>query len=481
MKPLRIAIDVSPDYLLTVSEIRYVFETFLMTAGASIHFVRPKETSDIYFGSQDNSSLFQIRPNNLLRRNNIRQPKYHKIEDGICYFFFGSLPSSTQIVEKSKKCIVYNDIVLTSFYLLACLEEENLTRNKFGFHDLCQSYRWQNKLLHTPIVNQYVDLIKDSLQNQHEFLPIWKDNKVCSFALTHDVDYPEMVPWVESLRYLLRYKGTFRKSLEILMGRESFWKFDEWLNVEDKYDVNSAFYFCGFKGNLLKYFLKSPDPFYDVSTGKYLQLLMSLKKAGREIGMHSSYLAYLSRDNLQHEKNAVEEALGKEIYGNRHHYWHLNQDNPTETMKIHKEIGLFYDTSMSFEKHSGFRQGICTPFYLYCIEDQDIVPLLQLPPTLMDDHLFGHADNHSFARYQDHITSLIAVIRRHNGLFMADFHVRVLNETFFPCWKDAAEFLLQKITDDHCYQDTPFAIAKYWEERLTLLRKLSIYEECAAN
>ena len=51
MKPVRIIIEKNPEASLTVSEIKYTFQTLLTIAGLPYHFLRDqKERADIYYG-----------------------------------------------------------------------------------------------------------------------------------------------------------------------------------------------------------------------------------------------------------------------------------------------------------------------------------------------------------------------------------------------------------------------------------------------
>ena len=112
-------------------------------------------------------------------------------------------------------------------------------------------------------------------------------------------------------------------------------------------------------------------------TSKHLALrilLNDLSQNGFEVGLHSSYLAYHSLDRFRAEKARVEETLGKTIYGNRHHYIHLNPNDPSETALMQHQIGLLYDSSICFLKRSGFRRGICSPFHLYDSKGHRPVP-----------------------------------------------------------------------------------------------------------
>jgi hypothetical protein len=317
-------------------------------------------------------------------------------------------------------------------------------------------------------VNHYAEILRVAFCRSHDPMPLWPGNKKYAVALSHDVDYPEMIRWIECLRYIGTYRGRSRLSrvIDILKGRESFWRFEDWMKLEKHYGMKSAIYFCGFKGNLFRYFLKAPDPFYDIRKSKYQCLFRSLVESGFEVGLHNSYWAYRNKDQMRREKERVEATLGRPVSGNRHHYWHMDPDRPSETAKIHHQIGLLYDTSICFGLRAGFRFGICSPFHLYDPVDKQAIPVLQIPTCLMDDHFFKYFKLSYFDSPRCEADALIESSRKHGGVFLADYHIRVFNSTFFPGWVESYKYLLNRITEtSDYYSDTPIQIARHWTQR----------------
>ncbi|MDH4220066.1 MAG: hypothetical protein OEW23_14995 [Candidatus Aminicenantes bacterium] len=343
---------------------------------------------------------------------------------------------------------------------------------------------YREKVLHNPIVNQYATILRDLFRASHNPIPVWPSNKKYAAALSHDVDYPEMIRSIEALRYLGKYKlsATFTKVVDILTGKENFWKFEDWVRLENSYGLKSAMYFCGVKGSLWRYFLRAPDPFYDVRQDQFKRVLDYLVQNGFEVGMHSSYFAYQSSEKFFKEKKTVEESFHGSIFGNRHHYWHMNPHNLLETAAMHDEIGLFYDCSICFAKRSGFRFGICSPFHLYDPMRRRHVRALELPTSLMDDHLFKYFGVSYFSKPQFEIDALINSAKEHGGLFFVDYHVRGSNNTFYPKWVESYEYILRKISEDSdFYSDTPLNIAKWWREREEEILRESKDECCGVN
>lgn len=487
MRPVRIFIDRIEESFLRINEIKYTFQTLLNIVGLPCHFIQAKEddSGDIYYGKYCSGGYKLFIKMADIKKESIRTPIKAVTENDFVFLLFdGGQGEGKIVVQNGSNVSIRNDIILSSFYLLSGWQEKFIRRDRKDRHFVRESFLYQERLIHNPIINHYATIFRDLFADSHHPVTLWPSNKKYAVALSHDVDYPEMIRWIEVLRYLGKYKmgSKLTKITDILMGKESFWRFEDWIQLEKSYGFRSAIYFCGLKGNLFRYLFKAPDPFYDVREDKFKKVLKLLIQDGFEVGLHSSYFAYQSIDRFKDEKNKVEEALGQSVWGNRHHYMHMNPDNPSETALMHHEIGLLYDTSMCFLQRAGFRLGICSPFHLYDPISQQTVPTLQLPTSLMDDHLFGRMKFSYFDHLQFEIEGLLHSIKKYGGVFVVDYHIRVFNSTFFPKWADSYEYILKRITEtDDFYSDTPLNIAKYWEEREVKLLKESKDETCGLN
>lgn len=470
MKPVRIIIEKISEGSLLISEIKYTFRTLLSIAGLPFHFIEDeKECADINYGRTclGEGDLF-IEMADIKRENIGRPIKVVKEHNHIFLLFTNRQRGDNLFIKNNKNTCIWNDIILSSFYLLSGWEERFMHRDRYDRPVVQESFLYREKVLHDPIVNQYSTLLRDLFRASHNPIPLWPSNKKYAVALSHDVDYPEMIRWIEGLKYLGKYKWSAKlaKVIDIINGKENFWKFEDWVKLENRYGLKSAMYFCGLKGSLLRYFLKAPDPFYDVRQKQFKRVFNYLVQNGFEVGMHSSYLAYQSIDRFLEEKKTIEENLREPIFGNRHHYWHMNPDNLSETAVMHEEIGLLYDSSICFAKRSGFRFGICSPFHLYDPIRHRAIRSLELPTSLMDDHLFKYFGLSYFSKPQFEIDALINSVKEHAGVFFVDYHVRGFNETFYPKWVESYEYILNKINEDSdFYSDTPLNIAKFWKNR----------------
>jgi len=483
MKPVRVRIDGEGKSSLDLQAIKYVFRTILTLAGLPWCF-SGKDSSDqidIYYGrsapAKRSCRLFIQLDEIDIRR--IDEPSRVIEENGDIYFLFrGNTRNEDIVVHGENEIRLNNDIIISSYYLLTGAQEKQIRRDEKGNHDITNSYYYRSKTLHRAIVDRYAKLIR-SIFVSHDPQPRWPGGAKHALALTHDVDYPEMIKWIEVVRFIIKHKlkASPGSIIDILNGSNNFWKFSDWMKLEERYGFKSAFYFCAIAGSLAGYYFKSPDPFYNIASDKFRELFSSLHDNGFEIGMHASFLAHRSAPGFKDEKDKLESAVGGVIKGNRHHYWRMNHDRPYETARIHDATGLIYDCSICFERRAGFRYGISAPFHLYDPEAGAPVKSLQIPTVLMDDHLFGYSHLSYIGGWRDELEALLKETRDVGGVFVADYHVRVLNDTFFPGWGNSYRYLLDAVAaNSDCYVDTPANIASNWIDFEKRIRSVSMDE-----
>lgn len=453
----------------------------MTTAGLPVHFVPPgtRDRVDIaYSRTDDPRSAIWIRMDDRDRaETRIRVGR----EEGLPLLEFGpTRPGGPRIVREEGRVRIDNDLIRTGGHFLSGEHDRAVPLGPRDCRMVEESLAYREKILHRPILDLYALFLGELLAERYQRLLLWPPGKSHGVALSHDVDYPEMVRWIEIPRYLVREKGRARPGVigDILTGRNNFWRFEEWAELEAEAGFRSAHYLCGRRGSLPGYLLSKPDPFYDVGTSKFRTALGDLVAKGFEIGVHLSYDAYLSTEAMKEEVGRVAKASGSTVLGGRHHCWRVNPDNPAQTAARHDRAGLLYDTSICYEQRAGFRYASCHPFRFFSPETGTEVPTVQLPTCLMDDHLFGYAGLGYQAGPEAEIEALLASVREVGGIFLADYHLRVLNQTFFPGWADTYRYLLARVAaDSEAFSDTPANLARRWVEFRTRLADWEIDED----
>jgi hypothetical protein len=208
MKPVRIIIEEIPDGSLAVSEIKYAFQTLLSIAGLPYHFIKDqKGGADIYYGKAclgDYGLFIEMAD---VKKENIANPiKVVNENNDVFLLFSGKQRQDHLVIQKNNNTWIWNDIILSSFYLLSGWGDRFLHRDKHDRPAVQESFLYRERVLHDPIVNQYSTLLRNLFRASHHPIPIWPSNKKYGVALSHDVDYPEMIRWIELLRYLGQYK-----------------------------------------------------------------------------------------------------------------------------------------------------------------------------------------------------------------------------------------------------------------------------------
>jgi len=181
-----------------------------------------------------------------------------------------------------------------------------------------------------------------------------------ALCLTHDVDRPYKT--FHSVAYALRDRDPAHLR-SLLPTTNTFWTFEEIMDLEADLGVRSAFYFLNeqrlFRDRPPREWI-SKDSWrlfggrYDVDDKRIVDLIAELDAGGWEIGLHGSYESPTDRRRLAAEKRTLDRILGKPIQGGRQHY--LNLSIP-ETWEHHREIGLDYDCSLGSSDRYGFDHG----------------------------------------------------------------------------------------------------------------------------
>lgn len=366
-------------------------------------------------------------------------------------------------------CLVCErDIIFDLFWLITGQEEHFWPKNKYGFFNLETSVYRREQIfplaLASSISISFEKLLKElSYVNP---LPRWPNGKQAAACIGHDVDYPEIIRWIEPLRVLIRQgmKG-ISVAGAILTGKRNHWHFKSWVHLEKSLHVQSAFYFVARQGSLLKYLCGTPDPFYDIHTKAFKELFKYLKQEGFEIGLHACYQAFESLDRMKASKQSLEEASRQKIYGIRHHFWHLNPDAPESTLLMHEKISIKYDSSLFHERYIGWRRGLNWPFFPFHQKERRELKTLQIPTALMDDQLFGHQKYNPGNRL-DILKTLINKTAEYGGCLFIDVHNYVFDELLYPDWCRTYRWLLDLlISRSDFWIDTPARIAEHWNQR----------------
>lgn len=436
-RPLRVAIDrtLAP----SVSEVSYALRTLLRTAGyaSELRWSDDAAESDVYYGNEPSPRAAVRIPavGWSFASASVREPSATERVGRARYLVFDG-EAAVAARHGESDLHFARDIVFAAFWFLTGAREATYPRDQRDNLSLDASVIVRDDLLSDPLVSRYATALREhfSALGIASLRPAWASNgHLAAFSFTHDVDYPQIIRWIEVPRLLAsRGIGGISSAIGVATGANHFWTFDEWVQFERCHGARPTFYFMARQGSLLQYALGTPDDFYDVRTPAFQRLFGELKDAGCEIGLHASYLAHTSAEMLRTERERIEVAAGVRVSGNRHHYWHLDPADPNETLRRHEQAGLRYDSSLGLEFYPGFRRGICHPFRVFHPGERRELRVVQLPPAWMDDHYDRRLVRNGIADPDASAKAILDAARATGGIAIVDYHSRGMNADFYP-------------------------------------------------
>jgi hypothetical protein len=473
-RPLRVALDAA--VASSRAEVVYVVTTLLEIAGYSAHFVWAPDAAsandigdiDIYYGPRDTVAARLAIPSVPWALNTApeREAIGVRASGELDLLLF---PGERDAVASDNR--LERDIVFASYWLLTGAREPMWPRSRRDDLRSDTSVLVKDALLARAPVSRYAMYIRRVFESLGRPALRWPWEAAApgvAFSFTHDVDYPQIIRWIEVPRTLLHLKA--RQAWGVARRSQHFWKFQDWVKLARKYGARPTFYFMARQGSLLKFLRGTPDALYDVRDVAFRELFAELRDAGCEIGLHASYWSFRSAELIRLERDHLAAVAQVKVSGNRHHYWHLDPDDPNETLRRHELAGFDYDSSLGLEYYPGWRRGVCHPFRPYHAGERRFIDTVQVPPTWMDDHFLRRrqvnriADPHVAAR------ALLGTARALGGTCVVDYHARGMNTDFFPRYGRWLTYFAEREfgNDVHCL--TGLELATAYRERERVLR-----------
>lgn len=490
MHTLRLAVDPSLEKHYA-PEMAWAWRYLLTGAGYAWHVCKLDEPSDIAYVADPQRApyarlVIQATPRLWARRSAPRLAGVAAIDGFAHPLYHGERADERLIVGEQGRLIIARDIVFDVFWLLTGQEEAHVPKNRHGYVDLTGTPYLRDNVLRQGLASGIGARFEHLLGELGipPGVPRWPHSKRAAAAISHDVDYPEVVRWLEPLRVLLRQgvRG-LPAALDVMTGKRHHWQFDSWLALERDLGAQSVFYFVARQGSLREYALGTPDSFYDIRAPHFRALFRTLIDAGCEIGLHSSYRAYASIEQFEREKRLLEEVTGVPIVGNRHHYWHLDPVNPEATLAIHEQLGFSYDTSLAHDRYVGWRRGSCWPFLPFSQQERRELRTLQLPTGWMDSQLFLQRDANP-GEPDEVLRALADQTAAQGGLLLVNVHDYVFDDVLFPGWSATLRRLWEYLrARSDFWMAAPAEIAAHWHARYRRLLASSVglgVERCIA-
>jgi hypothetical protein len=317
---------------------------------------------------------FYIKPHRLLHCKALIQPNIQPVWfNGGKYFFESSSDSDLPF-----------DPLAASFYLVTRYEEYlDTKRDKYNRYPAEESILSKYGLLKKPVVNIWARLMAGKLLERFPAL-VFPEAKF-KFLSTIDIDNA----WAFLHKGFVRSLGALGKALTEGNFAEAKNRLQVWAGIKkDPYDTYHYMdeIFRGNENMVMFFFLLGDYKRFDKNVSwknKHLQKLIRDITAKYSAGIHPSYSSgkKKGKKKLATEINRLMKITGREVFHSRQHFLRLKFP---QTYRRLIRAGILEDYSMGYPSHTGFRAGICTPYYFYDLEREAETPLKIIPFQVMD-------------------------------------------------------------------------------------------------
>ncbi len=252
---------------------------------------------------------------------------------------------------------------------------------------------------------------------ENGFRPAYPNGKKFAVCLSHDVDLlynrnDKKQNLLYGLYFLLKGRATkssyYFKSL-FKSQRNPIWKLERLLEIEQKFNAKSTFYFLS---------LKPGERDFNYHLSEIQDLFKLVLDSNCEIGLHGGHEAFCSLDKILQEKKHLKDNTGIEFSGYRNHY--LRFITP-QTWQHLASANFDYDTTFGYADCTGFRNGMCYPFYPINPNSGEKIPILELPLHIMDAS-FANYMRMDWKKARTVIFNIIDEVKSINGVVSILWH-----------------------------------------------------------
>ncbi|UPT77640.1 polysaccharide deacetylase family protein [Sulfurovum sp. XGS-02] len=326
------------------------------------------------------------------------------------------------------------DIFASSFFMLTRWEEYvNKNRDVHDRFPANESLAFKNGFLDRPVVNEYLEMLKNMLFSLDTNLKF----KIYNYKLllTHDVDsilkYPNFTSGIKEITGDFIKRRNIQLAIDNLVlkikttlkiKKDPFDTFDYLMDISEKIGGKSYFFFMG--NGVTKF-----DNMYKSDDGFVQSLVKKIKQRGHHIGIHPTYSAYNDFEQFKKEKQELQKKLDTEITFGREHY--LRFEVPT-TWQIWEDNGMEWDSTLSYPDKEGFRCGVCYAYSVFNVLTRKQLNLKERPLIVMDGSFSTYQPNIKPSDMENKITYLMQKVKKYNGEFVFLWHNSSFN---IPQWK----------------------------------------------
>ncbi len=332
------------------------------------------------------------------------------------------------------------DVFAACFYFLTRYEEYLPHKaDQHNRYEPTESIAYKNGFLHIPVVNHWVEMLKNSLLQT--FPSLHFPEKKFRFISTIDIDNA----------YAYKEKGFVRNSAALARDILKLKFHQVWQRLKvlsgvekDPYDTYDSFQFLhnSFGIRPLYFFLLADYGPKDKNvwhgSAAFQHLIKSLADVA-DVGIHPSYKSNTQPELIGKEIQRLASYTKQEITRSRQHFLVLHFP---ETYKRIMQHGIKADYSLGFPSVCGFRAGTCSPYPFYNLDSEQACDLLIYPISVMDATLHYY-NKQTPEEAKQTITAIMQEVKKVNGTFISVWHNESLSEqNEWKGWKNVYEHVL---------------------------------------
>lgn len=404
--------------------LRYVLDyVFNMRLGVGYELCEPGACGDdgsaLYYTVQPQPDRFSVPCSGLLSETDVWQFTPDLTFDN----------GQPIIFADHSGCTFKFDVFAAIFWMLSRYEEYlPFLPDSHGRFSPSESFLGRNGLLETPVVDQWIMLIRNELRLRFPDLPLKKES--FEFRPTIDIDSP----WSYLHKGPIRnagglFRDAARCNLALVaerilvlfrLRRDPFFTFDYIDEIHQGLPLK-YFVLVGRHGK----FDKSVNP-QNRAFRRFVRQLC----AQADVGLHPSYAASLDENRFAFEKADFEQIAGAKCNESRQHFLRIVLPQYYQMLE---RVGIATDYSFGFAANIGFRAGTSRPFKFYDLQNEKATELTLQPLVLMDVTLRNYMEL-TPQQAASRIESLVEAIKLTNGTFTTLWHNQHFGQTEWREW-----------------------------------------------
>lgn len=272
---------------------------------------------------------------------------------------------------------------------------------------------------------------------EHGYKVEYPDDAPFAVCLTHDIDTVyRSIPSkaMSTLRTLKQgnISGASRNLSKMRTKKLPLCNFHEIMDLEEKYDAKSTFFFMA----------ESPgeqDYAYDIEDLK--PEIGNIVDRGWEVGLHGGHNTYMNPLEMREKKERLEKVAGKPVIGYRNHYLRFRVPDSWEYLS---QAGFKYDSTLGYVDCVGFRNGMCHPFKPYNLNTGREIDIVEIPLIVMDGTLFQSYMRLDVNSGWKIIQKLIDSVGQCHGVFTILWHNTFMDELNRDLFEKILKYCIEK-------------------------------------